>query len=98
MADIVLVVELDMKPGQRDAYLARARQHRENVLKNEPGCHRFDLIVPAEDPDKMFLIEVYADQAALDHHLNTPYMKAYLDDTGPMIANRSRTLSHLAND
>ena len=92
MSAIVLLVELKIAPGQRDAYIARSRQHRANVLANEPGCQRFDLLLPEEGGDTMFLAEYYDDHAALEHHMQTPYMKAYLEETGPMIADRKRTL------
>lgn len=98
MSTFALVVELELKPGTRDAFLARARTHRETVLANEAGCERFDLLTPEEDGNTVFLYEVYADQAALDTHFETPYMKQYLEDTGPMVANRVRRLCTLAND
>lgn len=88
MNTVVLVVELDLKPDHRESFLARARQHRENVLKNEPDCKQFEVQVAEDDVNKIFLYEVYADQAAVDHHMNTPYMKAYREDTGAMIADR----------
>ena len=97
MTTLALVVELKIQPGQRDAFLARAREHRGNVLAKEPGCQRFDLLIPQESDDTVFLYEVYADQGALDAHFETPYMKQYLEDTGPMIANRQRTLCALQN-
>ncbi|MEE8500398.1 MAG: putative quinol monooxygenase [Kiloniellales bacterium] len=98
MSSLVLLVELQMNPGQRDAFLARAGRHRSKVLDNEPGCQGFEVLVPAEDEDTVFLYEVYADQGALDAHLQTPYMQEYLADTGPMIAERKRTLCRLAGD
>ena len=97
MSSLVLLVELEINPGQMDAFLARAREHRTNVLGNEPGCKGFELLVPTEGGDTVFLYEVYADQAAVDHHMETPYMKAYLADTGPMIANHKRRLCTLAS-
>ncbi len=98
MSTVALLVELEIAPGQKEDFLARARKHRINVLNNEPGCQRFDLLSPQEDGDAVFLYEVYADKDALETHFNTPYMKEYLDDTGPMIANRKRTLCTLVND
>lgn len=92
MAALVLLVELEITPGQMAAFKARAAKHRDLVLANEPGCHRFELLAPADDDSRVFLYEVYADQAAIDHHLGTDYMKQYLEDTGPMIAKRNRTL------
>ena len=98
MNSLVLLVELQMNPGQRDAFLTRVGVHRSKVLDNEPGCQGFEVLVPAEDEDTVFLYEVYADQSALDAHLQTPYMQEYLADTGPMIADRKRTLCRLAGD
>ena len=97
MSSLVLLVELTIVAGQMEAFLARARQHRANVLKNEPGCKGFELLVPVEGDDTVFLYEVYADQAAIDHHMETHYMKQYLEDTGPMITGRTRKLCNLAS-
>ena len=97
MTAMVLVVELKIVPGQKERFLARAREHRANVLKNEPGCERFDVLTPKEDGDIVFLYEVYADESALETHFNTPYMQAYLSDTSALIANRKRTLCELAD-
>ena len=98
MSTLALVVELEIKPDQLDAFLARVREHRGNVLKNEPGCERFDILTEHDGGNIVHLYEVYADQASVDHHLGTPYMKQYMEDTGPMIANRKRILCALAND
>ena len=46
MSAVVLLVELKIAEGKRDAFIARGRQHRERVLKNEPGCQRFDIVHP----------------------------------------------------
>ena len=98
MNTLVLLVELNIVPGRMDDFLTRARQHRTNVLNHEPGCKGFELLVPTEESDTVFLYEVYADQAAIDRHMETPYMKEYMADTGPMIANRNRTLCTLASE
>ena len=98
MSAVVLFVELDIVPGQRDAFLARAREHRRNVQKNEPDCQRFDISVPVDEASRVRLYEVYSDQAAFDHHTETEYMKAYRVDTGPMVANRQLTKAILVNE
>ena len=97
MSTLVLLVELTLNVGQKDAFLARAREHRSNVLSKEPDCKGFELLVPTDGSETVFLYEVYADQAAIDHHMNTPYMKEYMADTGSMIAMRNRKLCTLAS-
>ncbi len=98
MSTLVLLVELTINAGRLDAFLARAREHRTNVLGNEPGCKGFELLVATEGGDTVFLYEVYADQAAIDRHMETPYMKEYMADIGPMVANRKRRLCTLASE
>ena len=95
MSVIVLFVELEIVAGRRDDFVARARQHRDNVLKNEPDCQRFDISVPDDTENVVRLYEVYADQAAFDHHMGTPYMAEYRADTGDMVVNRVLTKSVL---
>ena len=97
MSAVVLFVELDIVPGQREAFLARAQEHRGNVQENEPDCQRFDISVPENGANKVRLYEVYADQKAFDHHMETLYMKAYRADTGSMVANRQLTKAVLVN-
>ena len=48
MSTVALFVELEIAPGRKGDFLARAREHRINVLNNEPGCQRFDLLSPQE--------------------------------------------------
>ncbi len=97
MSKVALVVELGMVPGRRDAFLERARGHAETCLAEEAGCLHFDILVPEGDGEQVFLYEIYADQAAVDFHLSTPRMARYLEDTGPMIATRKRSLCRLVN-
>ncbi len=98
MSTLVLLVELTLNVGQKDAFLTRAREHRKNVLSKEPGCKAFELLAPTDGSETIFLYEAYVDQAAIDHHMETPYMKEYMADTCPMIANRNRTLCTLASE
>lgn len=97
MSAIVLIVEMKLNPGRRDDFVARVQRHRTRVLAEEPGCERFDLVVPDDDENTVYLYEVYADEAALKTHMGTSYMAEYRKDTGPMVAERSRTQCRLAN-
>jgi autoinducer 2-degrading protein len=97
MSAIVLLVDLKLHPGQREAYVARARRHRETVLAREPGCKGFEIILPDDDADCVVLFETYEDDAALAHHDGTEYMAEYRSDTGPMIAERNRRMCRLGS-
>ena len=98
MPSVVLFVNLKIVEGEINAFVKRAREHREKVLANEPECKRFDISIPEDDENTVNLYEVYADEAAFQHHLETPYMKAYMEDTTSLIESRERTKSRLKND
>ncbi|PPR09413.1 MAG: hypothetical protein CFH41_02443 [Alphaproteobacteria bacterium MarineAlpha11_Bin1] len=98
MNAIVLHVELTLNPGHRDAYLARALQHRDNVRTNEPAWQRFEISIAEENPNLIRLYEVYADEAAVKHHMQTAYMVSYREDTARMIADRKLTRAQMAHD
>ena len=98
MSAVVLLVELEIAEGKWDAFVARVRQHRELVLKNEPGCRRFDIMVPDGTEGVVRLHEVYDDQAAVDHHMQTGYMAAFREDTASMVADREIVTAVLANE
>lgn len=98
MSAVVLLVELKIAEGQRDAFIARGRQHRERVLANEPGCQRFDIVIPEGTSDVVRLYEVYDDQAAVDQHMQTEYMAAYREDTAPQVVGREIVKAVMAND
>jgi len=98
MTAIVLHVELTLHPVHRDAYLKRALQHRVNVRANEPACQRFEVSVEEDNPNLVRLYEVYDDQAAVEHHMQTPYMIAYREETAPMIAERKLTRALMTHE
>ena len=85
---IALFVTLDFNEGALKDYLELAHQHKARVLKNEPGCQQFDILIPDETGNRVQLFEVYDDEAALEIHMNSNYMQMYREKSGPMIANR----------
>ena len=91
MSKIALVVDLKIAPGQLEAFLDRVRRHAKTCLAEEVGCLQFNILEPLEGSDRVFLYEVYSDQAAVETHLGTDYMARYMEDTGRMIAERTRT-------
>ena len=67
-----LVVSINAAPG-KGAELAQAFRKRCAEVMKEPGCEQFEVFQSVLDPDKLTLLELWSDQAALDVHakLNT---------------------------
>jgi quinol monooxygenase YgiN len=55
------------KPGKGSELLDEMEKRCVEVRK-EPGCEQFEVFQSANDPDKLCLLELWADQAALDKH------------------------------
>lgn len=67
-----LVVTIDAAPG-KGGELAEVFKGRCTEVMKEPGCEQFEVFRSSLNPDKLVLLERWADQAALDVHakLNT---------------------------
>ena len=93
MSAVALVVEVRTHPGQREAFIARLQQHRENVRAHEPGCQQFDILVPDEDDgETCWLYERYLDDKAFEDHNAAPYFQEYRADTRCYIEQMSSLL------
>ncbi len=79
MPRLVIIAEFDVKPGAMDAFLAAALVDAEASVRDEPGCQRFDVLVPDGGGDKVVLYEIYDDDAAFAAHLETPHFAAFRD-------------------
>jgi quinol monooxygenase YgiN len=62
-----LVVTITAAPG-KGAELAQAFKARCAEVMQEPGCQQFEVFQSVLDPDKLALLELWKDQAALDVH------------------------------
>jgi quinol monooxygenase YgiN len=71
-----------------EAFKTRLQRHARTSVEAEPGCHRFDVHQEREEPTLFFLIEVYADEAALETHRQSPHYKAFRADVGDWIQER----------
>jgi quinol monooxygenase YgiN len=62
-----LVVTINAAPG-KGGELAQAFRTRCAEVMKEPGCEQFEVFQSVVNPDKLALLELWKDQAALDVH------------------------------
>jgi quinol monooxygenase YgiN len=72
-----LVVEINASPG-KGAELAQAFRQRCLDVMKEPGCEQFEVFQSVLNPDKLALLELWKDQAALDVHAKVNETRAPL--------------------
>jgi quinol monooxygenase YgiN len=85
-----VTVEFTLRPGTLDAFLRLVQANAAASVADEPGCLRFDVLLPEDGngPD-VFLYEIYADRAAFDHHVTTAHFLAFDDATAPMVEHKA---------
>lgn len=92
----VNAVDIDVVPGQIDAYLAALKENGAASV-HEPGCREFNIAVSQKDPNHVLVYEVYNDAAAAQAHRETDHFKKYAATTKDMVAKRElRVFSSVA--
>ena len=70
---LALMVFLNVKPEQRDRFLAAAEDDSMCSVRDEPGCLRFDVLQDEANPNRFAFYEVYQDDAAFQAHTQMPH-------------------------
>ncbi len=90
----VIVAPMQIKQGHKKEFIEALLEDAKASVANEPGCSRFDVIQDAGDDNRVWLYEVYDDEAAFQAHLKTPHLTKLMDtikdwrDEGPRGAAR----------
>ncbi len=74
-----LVISIDAMPGKGSELAAVFKQRCAEVAL-EPGCEQFEVFQSAVNPDKLTLLELWSDQAALDVHAKVNATRAPLPE------------------
>lgn len=76
---LALLVTIHIQPERRDAFLASMLDDARGSVADEPGCFRFDVLQDSNDPNTIYLYEVYRDQAAFEAHGKAPHFTRWRD-------------------
>ena len=82
---IVRLAQIEVYPGKLDAYLAFAKEVGTVSMATEPGVVGLFSMQDKTQPCKVYILEVYADQAAYQAHLQTAHFKKYKEGTADMV-------------
>ncbi|WP_414170687.1 antibiotic biosynthesis monooxygenase [Streptoverticillium reticulum] len=75
---ITVTAKQQVKPGREEELDALMAALRNDILANEPGCLRFDYVRDQDTPLRRLVIEEYRDEAALEFHRGTTYLREFL--------------------
>ena len=71
-------------PGMRDELVARLTAR--NDLLREAGCLSYEVGVNEDDPDAVFVIELWESRAAHAASLDLPEVRASIDSARPLLS------------
>ena len=77
----VIIAPIQIKAGFKEQFIAAVTEDARSSVANEPGCLRFDVIQDANDANRIWLYEVYKDEAAFQAHLQSPHLRTFRDTT-----------------
>jgi (4S)-4-hydroxy-5-phosphonooxypentane-2,3-dione isomerase len=90
MSRIMIVVEFEVKPEHRNQFVELMKGHAQRS-RAEDGCQQFDVLLPQEDQKRVFLVEAWRDQAALDIHSNAPALAKTRETYQPWLVSPKAT-------
>jgi (4S)-4-hydroxy-5-phosphonooxypentane-2,3-dione isomerase len=80
-----VVVTFKLKPGSAPAFNPIMIENAEASVRDEPGCHQFQVLHDQGDAETIVLYEVYEDEDAFQAHLETPHFATFEREGKPMI-------------
>ena len=82
---IVRIAELEIEPSQLDAYRMLLAEEIEASFTLEPGVIMLHAVSIKGEPERIRLLEVYANTEAYEAHLQTPHFIKYKTGTSGMV-------------
>ena len=84
----VVTVVFAAKPEHLDDFLPAMNANAQASLEREEGCHQFDVCQDPENPNVIFLYELYTDRAAFDVHLASEHFQDFNALTADWVADK----------
>ena len=85
----IIMAPLQIKEGHREEFIKATVEDAQGTLNDQPGCVRFDVIQDGGDPNRIWVYEVYKDEAAFQAQVQSPELAKWraavegLRDEGP---------------
>jgi quinol monooxygenase YgiN len=86
-----LMVQLEVSLDDRDEFLAAITTNAEASVRDEPGCHRFDVTAVEGDGTRFVLYELYDDPEAFEAHKRAPHFAAWRQVADRVLASQVNT-------
>jgi len=90
-----LMVQMEVRPGRREEFLAGITANAEASVRDEAGCLRFDVCSVESDENRFVLYELYTDAAAFAAHKAAPHFAQWRTVAEQVVASQGNTPGQL---
>jgi quinol monooxygenase YgiN len=98
MSRFVITVAFDLHEGAMHEFLPMILENANRSLTIEPGCERFDVLVPKDSSNQVFLYEIYGDKAAFGEHLRARHFLDFNRASARLVKDKKIVEYTLEND
>ena len=77
----IMMANLQATPGHKEELIQALLHQAKEVSDHEPGCTRYDIIQDGGDPNKIWLYEVFQNDAAFQAHIDSPHTARFMETT-----------------
>ena len=74
---MVRIANIQVDPAQIDSYNAALKEQMTTAMKVEPGVLTYYAVADKANPSHITILEIYADTAAYQSHIQTAHFKKY---------------------
>ncbi len=86
---VVVTVTFTVNSPHIEAFRRAVTTQARNSLTRETGCHRFDVSVDPQTPDRFFLYEIYTDDGAFEAHRQTDHYRQFSATVSDWVVDKS---------
>lgn len=86
----VILVEMNVKSAElMPAFRPLIEENARLSVANEPGCLRFDVVLPFDNGTQVLLYEIYEDESAFSEHLKAEHYLAFHAASEALLAGKT---------
>jgi quinol monooxygenase YgiN len=82
---MVRLAKIQVDPAQLGQYNAALKEQMTTAIRVEPGVLTYYAVADKNDPSHITILEIYADTAAYQTHIQTPHFKKYKETVKNMV-------------
>jgi quinol monooxygenase YgiN len=92
----VIWVTFEVREGLKQQFLALVRENASSSVATEPGCRRFDVLLPIDaSSNSVALYEIYDDEQAFHDHCQMMHFKEFDAASAPLVLSKEVTAFQL---